>query len=189
MEKGYYKTRESVQEYIHLAKDVSGQALIEKLEAVLPPNSTVLELGSGPGTDWNILNQTYQVTGSDNSPEFIAHLKTTYPAGEFLELDATTLQTDKQFEGIYANKVMHHLRDEELADSIKRQVEVLTPGGIICHSFWKGEGSEVFKGLFVNYHTEKSLRDCFKDYFEIVSLESYGEFEEGDSLLLMGKKK
>jgi hypothetical protein len=28
-----------------------------------------------------------------------------------------------------------------------------------------------------------------KDHFEILSIESYEEFEEGDSLLLIGRKK
>lgn len=74
-------------------------------------------------------------------------------------------------------------------DSIKRQHELLNEGGIICHSFWKGEGTEVFKGMFVNYHTENALKDYFKEYFEILLLESYMEFEEGDSVLLIGKKK
>jgi len=76
-----------------------------------------------------------------------------------------------------------------LVNSIKRQCEILNPQGIICHSFWQGEGSEVFKGLFVNYHSEASLRDLFDPYFEILVLEAYREFEEDDSLLLVGRRK
>ena len=149
----------------------------------------MLEIGSGPGTDWKILNASYKVIGSDNSTQFLDHLRLQNPDGEFLELDAVTLETDKTFDGIYANKVMHHLKDEELADSVKRQHAVLKLGGIICHSFWKGEGSEIFKGLFVNYHNEESLKTFFEDYFEIISIEAYKEFEEGDSLLLIARKK
>ena len=109
--------------------------------------------------------------------------------GEFLELDAVTLITDKKFDGIYSNKVMHHLTDNELERSIKRQYEILNTNGIICHSFWKGEGSEVFKGLFVNYHDEVGLKEAFKTHFEILSIENYKEFEDDDSILLIGKKK
>lgn len=188
MEKEYYKTKESVEEYITLAKDVDGKRLIEKLKLVLPMDAMVLEIGSGPGTDWKILKESYTVIGSDNSSEFLNHLRTENPNGEFLELDAITLLTGKKFDGIYSNKVLHHLQDDELIDSIKRQHAILNPGGIICHSMWKGEGSEVFKGLFVNYHDEKNLKKIFKDYFEILSIESYAEFEDGDSLLLIGRK-
>jgi trans-aconitate methyltransferase len=168
---------------------VSGKELIEKLEKVLAQNSTLLEIGSGPGTDWNILNEYYQVTGSDNSKEFLDHLKAKNPTGEFLDLDAVILNTDKKFDGIYSNKVLHHLKDNEIVGSVKRQSDILNPNGVVCHSFWKGEGSEVFKGLFVNYHNKKSLQEIFKSDFEIISLESYCEFEDGDSLLLIARKK
>ncbi|MEO1049685.1 MAG: class I SAM-dependent methyltransferase [Bacteroidota bacterium] len=188
MTTGYYQTKASVEEYIKLAEDVNGGELIDKLKQFLPRHSTVLEIGSGPGTDWEILNSDYKVVGSDFSQEFLNHLTSHHPAGRFLELDAITLKTDEKFDGIYANKVMHHLKDDELVKSINRQYDILNPDGIICHSFWKGEGSETFKGLFVNYHTESELRTFFEEDFEILLIESYAEFEEADSLLLIGSK-
>ncbi len=185
----YYKTKESVEEYIELAKDVNGSQLIAKLRQFLSDNSDLLEIGSGPGSDWNILNKYYNVTGSDNSKEFLEHLISNNPKGVFCELDAINIETEKKFDGIYSNKVLHHLKDNELINSINRQFEILKPGGIICHSFWKGNGSEIFKGLFVNYHDKKNLRDLFSQYFEILLITSYIEFEEDDSILLIGKKK
>ena len=185
----YYKTKESVDEYIKLAKGVNGSELIAKMKEYLPSNANLLELGTGPGTDWNILKQDFNVVGSDNSQEFLNHLISKNPKGKFLELDAITLITKEKFDGIYSNKVLHHLKDNELKDSIKRQNEILNKNGIICHSFWKGKGFEIFKGLFVNYHEEENLKNFFTNYFEILSINSYAEFEEGDSLLLIGKKK
>jgi len=185
----YYKTKESVEEYIKLAQDANGKQLIEKLVEILPPSSVLLEIGSGPGTDWNILNDIYNVVGSDNSTDFLNHLTAENPEGEFLDLDAVSLNTVRIFDGIYSNKVMHHLEDDELNESIQRQFEILNTDGIICHSFWKGEGSEIFKGLFVNYYNESNLKEKFKDFFEIILIEDYKEFEDNDSLLLIGKKK
>lgn len=189
MGKEYYHTAESVTEYIDLAKDVNGKELIEHLHQYLSKGSLLLELGSGPGTDWQILSQWYNTTSSDFSKEFLKHLKHSYPNGRFLSLDAVSLNTKQKFDGIYSNKVLHHLKDGELEASIVRQYEVLHKEGIICHSFWKGEESEVFKGLFVNYHSEQTLHNYFESYFEILLLHPYAEFEEGDSLLLIGKKK
>jgi trans-aconitate methyltransferase len=163
--------------------------LIDQLKTFLSPDSSLLELGSGPGTDWGILNQYFDVTGSDFSQEFILRLKTNYPAGEFIELEASSLKTDRRFDGIYSNKVLHHLKDAELMSSIKRQAAILNPAGMLCHSFWKGEGDEIFKGMYVNYHTASGLRDFFEEYVDILVLEAYREFEEGDSLLLIGRKK
>ena len=188
MEEKYYHTQESVNEYIKLSKGVNGSELIEKLKRFLPKKSKVLELGSGPGTDYALLNQDYQVIGSDYSEEFIHHLNSTYPSGEFIKLNAATLDTQELFDGIYANKVLHHLTDEELKSSVQHQHRTLNSRGIICLSFWKGEGTEEFKGMYVNYHTEEELRALFSTQFEILLLEPYKEFEEGDSLLLIGRK-
>lgn len=185
----YYKTKESVQEYIQLAKDVNGGELIKKLKQFIPAGSKMLELGTGPGTDWNILSKDFQVTGSDNSEEFIKHLITANPNGRFIELDAVTIDTEEKFNGIYSNKVLHHLTDDELIKSIQKQVSVLNTQGVICHSFWKGEGTEIFKGLFVNYQSESDLKKYFEPHFEILLMEPYKEFEEGDSILLIAKKK
>ena len=91
----YYKTKETVKEYIHLAKDVNGGELIKKLKRFLPLNSSLIEIGSGPGTNWNILNQDYEVLGSDNSNEFLDYLQTNNPNGRFLELDTITITQKK----------------------------------------------------------------------------------------------
>lgn len=189
MEGAYYNTKESVNEYIRLAKGVDGRQLIEQLAEILPSNSTVLEIGSGPGSDWNMLNQRFQVIGSDNSMEFVRHLKTENPKGEFIALDAVSLKTDQQFDGIYSNKVMHHLPDDDLKESIQRQSDILHPKGIICHSFWRGEDSEIFKGLFVNYHEIADIKVFFEPLFEIISIAYYREFEDDDSIFLIARKK
>ncbi len=189
MNENYYKTNESVEEYIKLAKNVNGEQLIEKLKNYLLSNSLLLEIGSGPGTDFQILKKDYKVVGSDYSTEFLSRLISSNEKEEFLNLDAITLKTNKKFDGIYSNKVLQHLTDEELRKSIQRQVDILNHNGIICHSFWKGEGDEVFKGLLVNYQTDISLRILFEDYFVVLLLEEYKEFEDGDSLLLIGKKE
>ncbi len=189
MNNNYYKTKESVEEYINLAKDVNGLQLIKKLNIFLQQNSSLLEIGSGPGTDFQILKRDYKVIGSDYSNEFLSRLVKNNNKDEFLNLNAITLKTEKKFDGIYSNKVLQHLTNGELRKSIIRQVDILKPKGIICHSFWKGEGDEIFKGLLVNYQTDGSLRNLFGDYFEILLLEEYKEFEDGDSILLIGKKK
>jgi trans-aconitate methyltransferase len=109
MEDEFYKTKETVDQYITATKGFDGKLLIEKLKMVLPANAKVLEIGSGPGSDWAILQETYKVIGSDNSKGFLAHFKNKYPSGDFIELDAVALNTALKFYGIYANKVLHHL--------------------------------------------------------------------------------
>ncbi len=164
-----------------MAEGHDGKELIDKLRNFLPTNSILLEIGSGPGTDWDILWEHFEVTGSDNSPAFLKRLANRHPDGNFLELDASSLTTEKKFDGIYSNKVLHHLTDDEIAVSIENQHKIINPDGIIFHSFWKGEGSEVYNGLFVNYHTAASIRDLLGNYFEIMLMDEYKEFEVNDS--------
>jgi ubiquinone/menaquinone biosynthesis C-methylase UbiE len=185
----YYHTKESVEEYIKMASGINGQQLIDQLRMHLPSHSKVLELGSGPGSDWEILSKMYQVTGSDFSAQFLHHLTLKFPTGRFLELNASTLDVDESFDSIYSNKVLHHLSIEELKSSIVRQSRILHAGGIVCHSFWRGNGSETYNGLLVNYQNEQSLRILFHDGFTILSMQKYAEFEKDDSLLLLAQKK
>ena len=189
METDYYKNKASVEEYIKLAKDVNGREHIDKLRPYLNNSSSVLEIGSGPGSDWKILSEIYNVTGSDNSKEFLDHLKANNSEGTFLALDAVTLKTEKYFDALYSNKVLHHLSDKELRNSIARQAAILNSGGVICHTFWKGEGSEVFKEMFVNYQDMNSLKTLFSNAFDVVTLSVCTEFEKDDSILLIAIKK
>lgn len=189
MKDKYYLTKESVEEYTNLTNGHDGSLLIEKLKTFLPRNSSLLEIGTGPGNDWKILDKYYNVVGSDFSPEFLKQLHANIPDGTFQELNAISLTTKMEFEGIYSNKVLHHLSDSELHMSIKRQHETLTKDGVICHSFWKGEGTENYNGMFVNNHQNKELEEVFDELFDILLLENYMEFENNDSILLIGRKK
>lgn len=185
----YYHSKESVDEYIQMAKGHDGRLIISKLKEFLPAGSHVLEIGSGPGTDWKILNEDFQVVGSDFSEEFLKHLHLTHPQGNFLQLDAETLHIDFRFDAIYSNKVLHHLEDEALQNSVLRQYNVLKPQGIICHTFWHGKDTEIYNDLFVNYHTDQGIINLFGNHFECLLISYYKEFEKGDSFLYIGKKK
>ena len=88
--------------------------------------------------------------------------------------------------GTYERSTIYN---EELKKSINRQSAILTEGGIICHSFWKGEGSEVFKKMFVNYHDKIDLISCFSGFFDCLLMLDYQEFEEADSILFIGRKR
>lgn len=189
MPKSYYKTKESVEEYIQLSKHINSKQLIHRLKDYLPTKSILLEIGSGPGSDWKLLNSYYKTIGSDYSNFFLNHLINENPEGNFLKLEASKLDTERKFNGIYSNKVLHHLTSNQLQKSIKKQYEILTSNGIICHSFWKGSGTDVFKGMYVHYHDKQSLKKYFQPYYSILVLEYYKEFEDNDSILVIGQKK
>ncbi|MCG8603708.1 class I SAM-dependent methyltransferase [bacterium] len=127
---GFFDERKNVDEYIKMAEGYDGRELISVLKMHLPPESTVLELGMGPGKDLDLLAQTYAVTGSDSSSVFLDLYRTAHPDADLLKLDATSIQTKRTFDCIYSNKVLHHLPKMDLQGSFARQKELLR--GVDC---------------------------------------------------------
>ena len=184
----YYHTKESVDSYIKMAEGYNGQALIERLKKHLKNGCSILELGSGPGNDIELLGQDFKVTGSDYSELFLERLNKCHTDISFLNLDAISLSTTLSFDGIYSNKVLQHLTDKELKTSIENQYRIVNDDGVICHSFWNGEGCDTIGGIIHNYHTRDDLVELFSPKFTILHLEEYKEMDEGDSLFIIAQK-
>jgi len=186
---GFFDSEKGVNEYLKMAEGYDGAELINVLENFLPKGSTLLELGMGPGKDMDILQENYAVTGSDNSTIFLEKYKRKNPDADLLFLDAVTLKTDRKFDGIYSNKVLHHLTTDELKTSLKKQKEILNPGGILFHSFWKGDKTEKMEGLLFVYYEKEFLKKLFEPDFEILALEGYTELEKDDSIYAVLRRK
>jgi trans-aconitate methyltransferase len=122
---GFFDTEHGVEEYIKIADGYDGTELIKILQKYLPENSTVLELGMGPGKDMDILKNSYTVTGSDSSQIFLDKYKERHPDSDLLLLDAVTIHTDRKFDCIYSNKVLHHLTKKDRIKSLQRQKDLL----------------------------------------------------------------
>jgi SAM-dependent methyltransferase len=184
----YYDDEKNALGYIKMAEGYDGRALIEKMPAFLPKNSTVLELGMGPGTDLQLLNEHYVATGSDRALPFVERYRTLHPKADVLQLDAITLKTERKFDAIYSNKVLYHLTKDELQVSLARQAQLLNDGGYLFHSFWVGDSVEEQHGLTFVYYTEESLGAIIEKPLELVAIERYAEMEDDDSLWVVLRK-
>ena len=182
---GFFDTAKGVEQYIKMTEGYDGAELIKILQKYLPENSTVLEIGIGPGKDLDILKKLYTVTGSDNSQIFLDKYKKNHPDTNLLLLDAVTMKTDRRFDCIYSNKVLHHLTKEDLTKSLQRQKEMLNPNGIAFHSFWKGNKVEEMEGMLFTYYETESLKKMTESNFEILALETYTEMEKNDSIYVI----
>ena len=182
---GFFDTAKGVEQYIKMAEGYDGAELIKILQKYLPENSTVLELGIGPGKDMDIMKKLYAVTGSDNSKIFLDQYKKNHHDANLLLLDAVTMTTDRKFDCIYSNKVLHHLTQESLTKSLQRQKEILNPNGIVFHSFWKGNKVEEMEDLLFTYYETEDLKKIVESNFEILALETYAEMEKDDSIYVV----
>jgi trans-aconitate methyltransferase len=185
----YFDERENVDKYIQMADGYDGRELIDVLRKHLPAGSTVLELGMGPGKDLELLAPTYSVTGSDSSTVFLELYREKHPAADLLRLDAASIETERTFDCIYSNKVLHHLPRSDIQRSFARQKELLTEGGLLMHSFWYGDGEEEYHGLLFVYYTEGELLSTINSGFEVVAVDRYSEIEEDDSFYILLRKR
>lgn len=186
---GFFDTEKGVDEYLKMADGFDGAELIKILQKFLPEKSSVLELGMGPGKDLNILSKTFTVTGSDNSQIFLDRYKKKNSNADLLKLDAVTLSTNRTFDCIYSNKVLHHLTTDHLRTSLKKQKELLNSDGILFHSFWRGNKTETMEGLLFVYYELDTLRNIFETEFEVLELKIYTEDQKDDSIYAVLKRK
>ena len=185
----FYNNPENVKQYIQMCEGYDGSNIYQALSSHLPKASTLLELGSGGGVDIEYLKSDYSATGSDLSDEFLKICKVKHPELPFLKIDALKLNIDIIFDCIYSNKVLHHLTEVELRASLKQQTKVLTPKGIIAHSFWLGEENQTMHGLLFTYYKERRLLDMISESFDILTTLKYKEFEEDDSIFIIARLK
>ena len=183
----YFDSPENVENYIQMADGYDGRDLVQRLKKILAPDSSVLELGMGPGKDLLMLGECYHATGSDNSSVFLERFRKEHPQADLLQLDAVKMDTSRTFDCVYSNKVLHHLSPEELSLSFKNQRSVLKNGGILFHTFWYGDKKEVHEGMQFFYYTKESLLNVLGDSFEIFEFEQYTEMEENDSFFVILK--
>lgn len=184
----FYKNKQNVESYIRFTPSHDGSELVSVLAGVLPRGSTVLEIGMGPGKDFDHLTETFDVTGSDSSQEFLDLYRKRSNGADLMSLDALTLDTDRRFDCIYSNKVLIHLTRDELSRSLARQHEILNDSGFLLHSFWHGSKEEDYEGLRIIYYTEQDLTALLEPSFEILDIGRHAKMAKDDSVYVLARK-
>ncbi len=185
----YFKDYDSVKEYIDMSQGYDGRFLIEILHDFLPFGKSLLELGIGPGRDFEILEKNYKVTGSDYSNIFLNLFRDKNKNADLIELDASSLKTKRTWDSIFSNKVLHHLDRGMMKKSLEKQLDILNERGLVLHSFWKGQGKEILKGMEFVYYEKEELVKIFDKYFDVLTCEEYTENDENDSIYIIGRKR
>jgi cyclopropane fatty-acyl-phospholipid synthase-like methyltransferase len=185
---GYFDDEKNVKGYIEMVERYDGSELIDVLLKHLGKGSSLLELGMGPGKDLDILAENYKVTGSDLSQVFIEIYRKDHPEADVMLLDAVKVDTDRKFDCIYSNKVLHHLKREELKESFRNQLAGLNEGGLLFHTFWRGDKEEMMHDLRFVYYNAKTIMEAVGEGYILVEMTSYTEAEDNDSFHLILKK-
>ena len=185
---GHYNTKKGIDEYILRSQNWKDPGIIKILKKYLPKHATLLELGMGPGRDFDILQKIYKATGSDKSKRFLDRYKKLHKDSNLVKLDAITIRINKKFDCVFSNRVLHHLTKSQLKRSLARQNEILNQDGIAFHTFWKGSITEKKKGLYWVYYQKEPLKKILKQYFKILELEIFSSDKKNDSIYAVLKK-
>lgn len=185
----YYENKETVGQYIKFTPTHDGAMLVDMLVEILPAGATVLELGIGPGKDFERLSKHFAVTGSDTSREFLQLFRQKNEHADLVRLDAKTLETERTFDCIFSNKVLFHLNRQELRESFARQHEVLNDNGLLLHSLWHGSGDDEYSGLKFYYYTEQDIEDLLGESYDIVKIGRHAKMAADDSVYVLARKK
>jgi len=163
--------------------------LINTLKKHLKMESSVLLLGIGSGKDLSLLSNYFNVTGSDFSKLLLIVYQNSNPSADLITLDPIDLNTERKFDSVFSNKVLHQMTESDLVASLENQIKLLNGGGLAIHSFWSGSKVEDHHGLKWVYYTEESLSRLIPDEFEVLELSTYKEKIDHDSICLLLKKK
>ena len=183
----FYNDPLKVDEYEKMCYEYDGSELYKILNNHLQENSTLLELGCGPGNDIVNLQKKYSVTGSDLSDEFLKRCRKKFKGLNFLKLDAISININDTYDCIFSNKVLHHLTIKELEKSLKQQQNVIKFNGIFAHTFWIGEKEFTMEGMLFVFHDREKLLNLVSQYFTIRETYGYQELEEGDSIFIVAQ--
>jgi len=185
----YYENKDKVSKYIKFTPSDDGTLLVDMLVENLPAGATILELGIGPGKDFDRLSKHFSVTGSDTSREFLQLFREHHEHADLLYLDAKTLDTERTFDCIFSNKVLIHFTRQEVRESFARQHEVLNADGLILHSFWHGNGNKEYSGLRFYYYTEEDIADALDGFYDILKIGHHAKMAANDSVYVLARKK
>lgn len=160
---------------------------LDEFASMLQPNVAVLDAGCAFGRDTEYLkSKGFYVQGIDLSHALISRAKELVPDTNFEVKDVrNTGFADEQFDGIWCNATLLHLKDEDIVKALVEFWRILKPSGVLAVSFKKGTGTQQFvesfssnSERFFNFQTHETfLEHLHQAGFEEISWHYLNERE------------
>lgn len=116
----------------HQFVSIYGDSLIDLLKP--EADEKILDLGCGTGDlAYTIMTHDSQVIGVDNSLKMIQQAQKKFPTMTFQKGDATALNFDAKFDGVFSNATLHWVKQPEAA--LKAIYQSLKTGGRFVAEF------------------------------------------------------
>ncbi len=162
--------------------------VIDHFKQRVDTSKKILEIGSGTGRDYEALARQYDITGSDYSDAFVKTLRRKFKGHEFMKINALTMGSVKHFDVIFSNKVLHHLTPDQLEKSFIAQYGILNEGGLLFHTFWKGNPENKKQKRMSDVLYRREDIEKLKGQFAIEEYIEYKESKDDDSFIIILRK-
>ena len=142
--------------------------------ALLPPQSSILDVGCGSGVKSKyLIDHECKVTGIDISDKLLEIAKRTVPEGEFRELSMTDLDSlAETFDGVFAQASLLHIPKKDAGGVVKKMAERLLPGGFLYIAVKEKRDDKPDEEI-VTEHDYGYDYERFFSYFTIAEIEQY----------------
>jgi len=158
--------------------DLSDASYIDRFLEILPSNSKILDVGSGPGQFSKYIKEKgFDVCGVDFSDKMVAIAKKKIPEVPFQKMDMRKLNfKPKTFDGLLVSYSLIHIPSNQIPETLKGFYRVLKPNGILEVIAQKGKANQVIDGpflptekMFFNFFTKDRISKFLKKAgFEII---------------------
>ncbi len=156
MTKEYYS--KNAKAFIERTLNVDMTAQYSLFEKHLPTKGKILDIGFGSGRDSLYFSKNYEVVSIDNCEAFIDEGKKTLN-NEVLLMDVREMNSNKEFEGIWANASLLHIPFNELSKILDNCFKALKDNGVMYMSFKYGDYEGIRNGRNFTDLNEKRLEN------------------------------
>jgi SAM-dependent methyltransferase len=149
-------------EYVSSTADVDMEPLYQPFLELVAEGGTILDAGCGSGRDTKaFLDRGYRVSAIDGSVKMVEATKR-LTGQSASQLRFQDVESEDEFDGIWACASLLHVSRAELDDVLARFVTALRPGGICYISFKEGNGERREGERQFTDFTEDDLREKLK---------------------------
>jgi len=170
---------------------------LEKLDNLLKPASTILDLGCGVGkpVDKFLVDRGHQVTGIDFSSKMIELARGHVPEAKYLVRDISELKREEyRVDAVVSFYAIIHIPKENHRELFTKINSFLAEGGLILVTLGKEENEEIgdFYGVemyWSHYGSEQSREIIEEAGFEVIIDEIDASGEESYHIILARKTR
>lgn len=182
MDNKVYKEDE-IFEYFKASEGLEAKLLMARLEKYLEASSSLLDLDGEQSVELMYLRDNLAMHGTEYKEKILNSYETN------TEIPNSVKNVFRKFDCIYSNKVMTHITENQVIESAAKQYNRLNPGGLICHTFWRGDSDVEVNGEKTYYYELEDIRNIFNEHFTILELAYFTEKVPNDSIYIIAQRR